>query len=188
MRVLWAVILINASMFVVEMIGGIRGQSQALQADALDFFGDSVTYALSLWAIGKSVTVRTNTAMFKGISLFVLGLWVLGSTLYRVFYLNSPHVLTMSSIAFLALCANLACVALLMKYRDGDSNVRSVWLCTRNDAIGNVMVMIAAGIVWWVGHAWPDLVAALILAALFINSSIKIIRQAREEKRQIGVA
>ncbi|MFT4629888.1 MAG: Co/Zn/Cd efflux system component [Arenicella sp.] len=182
-RVLLIVIAINALMFVVELSYGIVGQSQALKADALDFLGDSATYALSLWAIGRSIETRTNVAMIKGISLLLMAVWVLASTIYYMFVVNSPSAPIMTGVALAALTANLISVVLLMKFRDGDANIRSVWLCSRNDAIGNVMVLIAAGVVLLSGSHWPDLIVALILAGLFANSALQIISQSRRERR-----
>ncbi len=180
-RRLWAVILINAGMFVVEMAAGHMAQSQALQADALDFFGDAVTYGLSLAVIGASVKIRTSTALLKGFSLFLMGLWVLGSTLYQVFVIGVPKAEVMGVIGFVALLANLASVALLVKYKDGDANVRSVWLCSRNDAIGNVAVMFAALGVWGTTTGWPDLLVAGVMAGLFLSSAFQIVRQSLRE-------
>jgi len=142
-RRLWIVIALNASMFVVEMTAGHLAKSQALQADALDFFGDALTYGISLAVIGASIRVRTTAALAKGISLLSMGIWVFGSTVYRVFYVGVPEAEIMGVVAALALSTNLASVFLLVSYKDGDANVRSVWLCSRNDAIGNVAVMIA---------------------------------------------
>lgn len=182
-RTLLLVIAINAGMFLVEMVYGITGESQALQADALDFLGDSMTYALSLWAIGKSVATRGNVALLKGVSLLLMAFWVLGSTFYHVLYSNSPSAPIMGGVAVAALAANLVSVLLLVRYKDGDANVRSVWLCSRNDAIGNVAVLVAAGLVFMTGTRWPDLVVATVLASLFISSSRQIIVQAIAEKR-----
>lgn len=147
-RRLRIVIALNAAMFVVEMTAGQLSGSQALQADALDFAGDALTYGISLAVIGASLQARTNAALFKGISLLLMGLWVFGSTVYRVFFVGVPTAEIMGVVGFLALLANLASVLLLVRYKDGDANVRSVWLCSRNDAIGNVAVMIAALGVW----------------------------------------
>ena len=180
-RALWAVIAINGAMFVTEMTAGLAARSQALQADALDFPGDSATYTLSLFMIGKPLLWRARAALFKGITLALMGLWVLGSTAYNVLVLGVPAAQIMGLIGVLALLANLASVVLLMNYRDGDANVRSVWLCSRNDAIGNVAVLVAAGFVWWLQSGWPDLVVAAIMASLFLYSSVQIIRHAREE-------
>ncbi len=185
-RALLWVIGINGLMFIVEMSAGIGAQSQALQADALDFLGDTFTYGVSLWAIGKSLTLRSNVALFKGYSLLLMALWVFSSTLYRLFILNTPNAYIMGSIAIMAFAANIISVLLLMKYKDGDANVRSVWLCSRNDAIGNLVVLIAASGVWVTNSAIPDLLVALILASLFLSSSWQIIKQARLEKRQLS--
>ena len=181
-RRLWAVIAINAGMFAVEMTAGQLAQSQALQADALDFFGDALTYGISLAVIGASLRVRSMAALAKGISLLLMGLWVFGSTAYRVFSVGVPTAEVMGLVGFLALIANLASVALLMRYKDGDANVRSVWLCSRNDAIGNVAVMVAALGVWGTATGWPDLIVAGIMAGLFLSSAMQIIRQAMTER------
>lgn len=183
-RRLWIVIALNAVMFGVEMGAGQVAQSQALQADALDFLGDALTYGISLAVIGASVRVRSMAALAKGISLLVMGLFVFGSTLWRVFYTATPEAEIMGVVGFLALAANLASVALLVRYKDGDANVRSVWLCSRNDAIGNVAVMLAAAGVWGTATGWPDLIVAGIMAGLFLSSAFQIIRQALAERRE----
>ncbi len=182
-RVLWIVIAINAVMFVVEMSAGAAAGSKALQADALDFLGDTLTYGLSLYVIGKSVRMRSTAALMKGVSLALMGVGVLGWTIYQTFVLGMPDAMVMSGVAFLAFAANVASVMLLLKFRNGDSNVRSVWLCSRNDAIGNLAVIGAAGVVMLTGSAWPDLIVAAAMAALFLQSSIKIIHQAMTELR-----
>ena len=181
-RVLWTVIAINAVMFVVEMAAGRLAGSQALQADALDVLGDTLTYGVSLAVIGRSIAVRTNAALVKGVSLMLMGVWVFGSTAYQVLVLGLPSAEVMGVIGFLALAANVSSVLLLMRYKDGDANVRSVWLCSRNDAIGNVAVMIAAGSVALTASAWPDLVVAAAMAGLFLSSSLQILRQAWRER------
>ena len=183
-RRLWIVIALSARMFMVEMTAGHYAKSQALQADALDFLGDALTYGISLAVIGASIRARTNAALAKGISLFLMGAWVFSSTVYRVFYVGVPEAEIMGIIGALALATNLASVFLLVSYKDGDANVRSVWLCSRNDAIGNVAVMIAALGVWGTATGWPDLIVAAIMASLFLSSSYQIIRQALEERRE----
>jgi Co/Zn/Cd efflux system component len=187
-HVLWAVIAINAAMFIVEMTAGHLAGSRALQADALDFLGDTLTYGISLAVIGSSLRVRASAALFKGFSLSVVGLWVMGSTAYSVFVLGLPRAEIMGGIGFLAFAANLASVLLLLRYKDGDANVRSVWLCSRNDAVGNLAVLFAAGAVWLTAAAWPDLVVAAAMAALFLNSSFLIFRQAFDEYRHASMA
>ncbi|MCP4289019.1 MAG: cation transporter [Gammaproteobacteria bacterium] len=180
-RTLWIIIFLNGIMFLVEIGGGLFAASQALLADALDFLGDTVTYSITLLVIGMPLQLRAKAALFKGISLGLMGIWVLGSTAYHVFILGIPQAELMGAIALLALAANLSSVLLLLKYRDGDSNVRSVWLCSRNDAIGNIAVLIAAGSVWTTKSAWPDLIVAAIMASLFLWSSVQIVRQAYTE-------
>jgi Co/Zn/Cd efflux system component len=180
-RVLWVVIAINAAMFLVELGAGMLAGSQALKADALDFLGDTATYGISLWVIGRPLAWRARAALFKGLSLGAMGLWVLGSTAYQVLVLGVPQAAVMGAIGALALAANVASVLLLLKYRDGDANVRSVWLCSRNDAIGNLAVIVAASGVWASGTAWPDLAVAAIMAGLFLLSSVQIVSRALAE-------
>ena len=182
-RRLWLVIAINAVMFLVEMGAGALAGSQALQADALDFLADATTYGISLTVIGTSIQIRARAAIAKALSLTVMALWVLGSTAYHVLVLGIPRAEVMGAIGILALAANAASVLVLMRYKDGDANVRSVWLCSRNDAIGNVAVMVAALAVWGTATKWPDLLVAAIMAGLFLMSSIQILRQSLREMR-----
>ncbi|MDE4098025.1 cation transporter [Phaeobacter gallaeciensis] len=183
-RRLWIVIAINAGMFAVEMGAGQMAGSQALKADALDFLGDALTYGISLAVIGASLSTRALAALAKGISLLLMGMWVFGSTVYHVFVLGVPQAEVMGVIGFMALAANVTSVLLLAAYKDGDANVRSVWLCSRNDAIGNVAVMIAALGVWGTATGWPDLIVAGIMAGLFLNSAWQILVQAIQERRE----
>jgi len=187
-RVLWVVIAINATLFVVEMLAGALAGSRALQADALDFLADSVTYGLSLWAIGKPAAWRARTALLKGASLVAMGLWVLGSTAWTAFNPGLPRAEVMGSIGLLALAANLASVLLLLRWKDGDANVRSVWLCSRNDAIGNVAVIVAAAGVWGSATGWPDVIVAAGMAGLFLSSAWQILARARRELAQTHIA
>lgn len=182
-RILWTVIALNFGMFCVELAGGLAGRSMALQADALDFLGDSATYAISLMVIGSALHTRARAALLKGASLGLLGMWVLGATGYRVLVLGQPDPVVMSGIGLLAFAVNLVSAGLLLRYRDGDANVRSVWLCSRNDAIGNLAVVLAGGLVFASGTPWPDLVVAAAMAGLFVTSAVGIIRQARGELR-----
>lgn len=187
-RRLWAVIAINAAMFAVEMVAGHAARSQALQADALDFFADALTYGISLAVIGAPLATRSVAALAKGISLLLMGVWVFGSTVFAVFVAGTPEAPVMGAIGFLALLANLASVLLLVSYKDGDANIRSVWLCSRNDAIGNVAVMLAAMGVWGTQTGWPDVIVAGIMAGLFLTSSMQILRQAWSEHGQSQAA
>lgn len=183
-RILWTVIGINGVMFLGEMAAGQLAGSQALKADALDFLADTVTYGLSLAVIGASLRTRSTAALAKGVSLFLMALWVFSSTVYQTLILGVPKAEVMGMIGVLALAANLASVLLLRPYKDGDANVRSVWLCSRNDAIGNVIVMVAALGVWGTATAWPDLLVAAIMAGIFLTSSVQILRQAWREYRE----
>ena len=187
-RALWAVIVINGAMFVVEIVAGVAAGSMALQADALDFLGDCATYGLSLFVLAKPPRWRANAALFKGATLALLGLWVLSATIWRVFVTGIPEAMVMGVVGLLALAANIASVLILLRFRDGDANVRSVWLCSRNDAIGNVAVVLAASGVVATGTAWPDLAVAAIMAGLFLTSSVKIIRQAMGERATLQAA
>ncbi len=185
-RALIIVIVINGFMFLVEMAAGFKGQSMALKADALDFLGDTVTYGLSLWAIGKSGILRARVALLKGYSLALMGVGVLGATLYRFIIVGAPDEMVMGTVGFMALAANLISVLVLMKYREGDANVRSVWLCSRNDAIGNLAVLAAALAVYFSNSPWPDLIVAALMAGLFLNSARQIITQARDEVAELA--
>lgn len=182
-RALVAVIAINAFMFVVEMWAGLASGSQALKADALDFAGDAATYALSLAVIGASVRTRAVASLVKSGSLALIAVAVLTMTALRFAEGIPPEAQTMSVVALLALGANAVSVIILLNWRDGDSNVRSVWLCSRNDAIGNVAVIIAGLLVAATASALPDLIVAMLLAGLFLRSSVAIAKQAITELR-----
>jgi cation diffusion facilitator family transporter len=183
-RRLWLVIAINASMFLVEMAAGALAGSNALQADALDFLADSATYGISLAVIGASVRTRSLAAVGKAASLSVMSVWVLVMTAYHVLVVGLPRADLMGGVGVLALAANLGSVLILLRYKDGDANVRSVWLCSRNDAIGNIAVMIAALAVWATGTKWPDLIVAALMAGLFLYSSLRILQQSFHEMRE----
>jgi len=180
------VIALNAAMFVVEIAAGQLSGSKALQADALDFLGDAATYSLTLAVIGTAVRTRARAALIKGASLSVMGMWILASTLYHVMVRGVPQAEVMGLVGLCALAVNVTSVIILMRYKDGEANVRSVWLCSRNDAIGNIAVMVAALGVWGTSTAWPDLTVAAVMAGLFLNSSLQIIAQSRRELRQAG--
>ena len=182
-RRLWAVIAINAAMFVVELAAGALAGSQALQADALDFLADSLTYGISLAVIGAAVRVRAWAAFAKGLSLTVMGLWVFGSTAWHVLVLGVPRAGDHGDRRLPGARRQRGQRPVAGALRDGDANVRSVWLCSRNDAIGNVAVMIAALGVWGTASRWPDLLVAAIMASLFLWSSVQILRQSARELR-----
>lgn len=182
-RVLWIALAINAGMFLVEIGVGLVAHSASLKADALDFLGDSANYAISLGVAGMAIGWRARAALLKGASLLLLGLWVLGSTAWMALAGTLPGAEAMGIIGILALVANLVCAVLLWRHRDGDANRRSVWICSRNDAIGNIAVVAAAFGVFGTGTAWPDLIVAAVLAGLGISGGWQIIRQARAELR-----
>ena len=180
-KVLWVALWVNLAMFVVEIIAGYLGDSMSLQADALDFFGDAANYAISLFVLGMALQVRARAALFKGVTLGLVGLWVLGNALYRTYIGSEPEPMIMGGIAVMALVANVSVAVLLYRYREGDANMRSVWLCSRNDAIGNVAVLIAAAGVATTATRWPDLAVAGIIAFLALSSAYQIIRQSWRE-------
>ncbi|MFB0489995.1 Co/Zn/Cd efflux system component [Methylobacterium sp. OAE515] len=190
-RILWTVIALNGMMFLGEMVAGQFAGSQSVKADALDFLADTVTYGLSLAVIGASLRTRASAALAKGVSLTLMTLWVFGTTVYQTLILGLPKAEVMGVVGVLALAVNAASVLLLRPYKDGDANVRSVWLCSRNDTIGNVIVMGAAVAVWGTASAWPDLLVAAIMAGIFLTSSVQILRQAwteyREGQRSVSV-
>jgi len=180
---LWALI-INFSMFGVEIVAGILSGSVSLQADAIDFLGDAGNYGISLAVATMALAWRARAALLKGTTMGLFGLWVAGSTLWQLFHGGVPDATTMGTVGFLALVANVSVAAMLYRYREGDSNMRSVWLCSRNDAISNVAVMLAALGVFGTGTNWPDLIVAAIMAGLALSSSWSVIRHARSDLAQ----
>ena len=180
-RALWIVIVLNVGYGVIEMVGGFISGSQALKADALDFLGDGLITFLGSLAIGWSLLWRARSALIQGLFLGALGLGVLVNTAYRVLVVNQPEAELMGLFGILALAANVAAALALIPHRAGDANVRAVWLFSRNDAIGNAAVVVAAGLVAWTGTAWPDLVVAAVIAGLFLQSSWSIVRDAKTD-------
>ncbi len=182
-RVLWAVLAINFTMFLIEGTAGIGSDSVSLQADALDFLGDSANYAISLFVLGLGMRWRTGAAFAKGLAMGAFGLWVIGATVWSFVFEGRPLALVMGSVGLLALAANLVSAWLLYRFRGGDANMRSVWLCSRNDAIGNLAVLAAASGVFATGSNWPDLIVAAIMASLALYASVKVIAHAAREWR-----
>lgn len=168
-------------MFGVELGGGLISGSMALLADCMDFLADSATYTISLIVIGMPITTRAKASMFKGLSLLVIAIWIFYSTFMAMINGGVPEPYTMGTIGFIAFLANLVSALLLLRYKEGDANVRSVWLCSRNDAIGNIVVMIAASGILVSNAAWPDLTVAFIMVSLFSHSAFLIIRQSWKE-------
>lgn len=187
-RALWIALGINAIMFATEIVAGIAGHSRALQADALDFLGDAANYAISLGVAGMALAWRARAAMLKGATLAVLGLYVIASTLWAIWSGSKPEAEVMGAVGVAALLANGFVALMLYRFRDGDANMRSVWICSRNDAIGNAAVLLAALGVFGTGTAWPDLTVAGIMAVLGISGGAQIMRQAWIELRSTSIA
>jgi Co/Zn/Cd efflux system component len=183
-RVLWAVLAVNAAMFGVEIGAGLAAGSASLQADALDFLGDAANYAISLFVVGMALRYRAMAALAKGATMFAFGLWVIAVTIWHVLHGTLPHAFTMGAVGSAALLANAASFALLWAYRDGDSNMRSAWICTRNDVLGNLAVLLAAIGVFGTGTGWPDVIVAAIMSALALQGATIVFRQAMAELRQ----
>ena len=180
-RALWIALGVNAAMFAAEIVAGVAGGSKALQADALDFLGDTANYAISLGVAGMALVWRARAALLKGATLALLGLYVLGTALWAVWHGAMPHAEVMGIVGVVALLANAGVALMLYRFRTGDANMRSVWLCSRNDAIGNIAVVLAAAGVFGTGTAWPDLIVAGIMALLSISGGMQIIAAARRE-------
>jgi Co/Zn/Cd efflux system component/copper chaperone CopZ len=183
-RALWTVVLLNTGYGLVEMVAGFISRSQALKADALDFLGDGLITFLGLLAVRWSVVWRARSALIQGVFLAGLGIGVLATTAYRLLVQVPPEADVMGLYGGIALVVNVAAALVLIPHRTGDANVRAVWLFSRNDAIGNVAVVLAAGLVAWTGSAWPDLVVAIVIALLFLQSSWSIIRDARADLQE----
>ncbi|MFD3299675.1 cation transporter [Aquipseudomonas alcaligenes] len=180
-RILWVALLVNLAMFLVEIGAGLKAGSVSLLADSLDFLGDAANYGISLWVLGMALAWRARAAQLKAVSMLAFGLGVLGAALWHWWQGEVPSAPTMGLVGSLALLANVGVAVLLYAYRDGDSNMRSVWLCTRNDALGNLAVLAAALGVFGTGSAWPDLIVAGIMASLAVHSAIAVLRHANGE-------
>jgi len=180
-KILWAALIINASMFIVELLSGVQAESVSLMADAIDFFGDAINYGVSLAVLSMSLAWRARTALLKGLTMGSFGLLILVTAVWSTLHGATPKAETMGLIALIALLANVSVAMMLYAYRDGDANMQSVWLCSRNDAIGNMAVMMAALGVWGSKSAWPDLVVAAIMASLGVSAAMQVIKKARSE-------
>ncbi|AWD69093.1 cation transporter [Acinetobacter schindleri] len=180
---LWIALWINLSMFLVELVGGAYAHSSALWADSLDFFGDAVNYGISLAVLGASLYWRATVALIKGLTMAAFGLVVMAKVIYAYLLGIPPEAITMGIIGAIALLANLITAVILYAFRDGDSNMKSVWLCSRNDAIGNVAVIFAAIGVFGTGSLWPDMIVAVIMASLGLTAGYQVVKQALQERR-----
>jgi Co/Zn/Cd efflux system component len=187
-QVLWIALVLNAAMFAVEIGAGLAAKSVALQADALDFLGDAATYAISLAVLGRPLRWRAGAAMLKGVSLGALGIWVAVATVLSALAQPLPDHTVMGGVGVLALVVNAIVAVMLFRMRGGDANLRSAWLCSRNDAIGNLAVLAAALGVFGTATVWPDLIVGAVMAALALSASVSILRQARAEWRSEAIA
>ena len=168
-------------MFAVELVAGVGAGSASLQADALDFLGDAANYGISLFVVGMALRYRSMAALAKGLSMGVLGVWVLGVVIWHAWHGTLPAAETMGIVGLLALVANAACFAVLWMHRAGDANMRSAWICTRNDVAGNLAVLLAAFGVFGTDTGWPDLVVAVIMASLAIQGAWMVVKHALQE-------
>jgi len=180
-RILWIALIVNALMFAIEIIFSLQSESVSLLADSIDFLGDSANYAISLWVLAMSIQTRAKASLFKAASMALFGVGVLVHAIWNAITGVVPDAQTMSLVGLLALAVNLGVAWLLYAYRNGDSNMRSVWLCTRNDALGNIAVIIAAIGVFGTGTAWPDLIVATIMASLALTAAWQVMKQAQRE-------
>jgi Co/Zn/Cd efflux system component len=180
-RVLWTALAVNAAMFVVEVVAGWIANSVSLEADALDFFGDAANYAITLVVLPLGALARARAALVKAASMGAFAFWVLGDTAHHLIAGLPPQPFVMGPVALAALAANLSVAVMLYRHRNGDSNRESVWLCSRNDAIGNIAVFAAAGGVFATGSPWPDILVAAVITSLNIAAAAKVVRQARGE-------
>ena len=180
-KILWIALIVNAAMFLVEIGAGFRSGSLSLLADAVDFAGDALNYAVSLAVLASALAWRARAALLKAVSMMGFGLYVLGAAVWSVWHGGVPQAMTMGAVALLALVANVAAAWMLYPSREGAANMRSVWLCSRNDAIGNVAVFMAALGAFGTGSAWPDLAVASLMAALALHGGWTVLRQARGE-------
>jgi Co/Zn/Cd efflux system component len=180
-RVLWIALGLNATMFAVEGLAGYLSGSRALQADALDFLGDAANYAISLGVAGLALATRARAALLKGVTILAFGFGILAWALWGLVHGTDPQPVAMSTVGALALAVNVGVTLMLFRYRSGDANMRSVWICSRNDAINNCLVIAAGFAVLWTGSGLPDLIVAMIMAALGISGGWSISRQAWRE-------
>lgn len=184
---LWIALLLNLGMFLIEVFGGTHIGSTSLWADALDFLGDSVNYIISIFALGMSLYWRATVALLKGLTMGIFALIVLLKVLWSIFYGMAPEAMAMGAIGFMGLMANLISALVLFAFRDGDANMKSVWLCSRNDAIGNCAIMLAALGVFGTQSIWPDLVVASIMAFLGLTAAWSVTQQSLQERRHSQV-
>lgn len=183
-KALWWVVILNVGFGLIEIVGGFIAGSQALKADALDFLGDGSITFVGLLALAWSGRARAGVALVQGLFLATLGVFVIGMAAWRALNAVPPEAELMGGIGIAALAVNVIAAWILSRFRDGDANVRAVWLFSRNDALANVAVIVAAGLVYWTRSAWPDLIVAVVIALLFLHSAYEIVRDARRELKE----
>ena len=182
-RALWIALVLNALMFAVELVASWASGSVSLLADSIDFFGDAGNYAISLAVLGMGMATRSKAALFKAACMGAFGLFVLARAAWNLQTGVAPQAATMGAVGFVALAVNAGVALMLYRFRGGDANMRSVWICSRNDALGNIAVMLAALGVFGTGQAWPDLLVAAVIAVLALSGSWTVLRQASGELR-----
>ena len=180
-RILWVALAVNLAMFAVEIGAGLAAQSASLLADSLDFLGDAGNYGISLFVLGMALHWRARASLLKAATMAAFGLWVAFVTIDHALSGTVPGAHVMGVVGALALAANIGVAALLWRFRNGDSNMRSVWICTRNDAIGNLAVLAAAAGVLGSGTGWPDYLVAAIMSGLALTGALQIAKAALAE-------
>lgn len=184
-RVLWICLAANGIMFAVQIVASYAAHSVALLANSLDFLSDAANYGISIYVLGHTLAVKARASIFKGLSMGLVGVWAAWETFQQAYQPVLPEPMLMTIISAIALAVNLGCTVLLYKFRAGDSNARSVWICSRNDALGNIAVMFAAGGVFAFATVWPDIIVATILAGLALHATWEIIRDAKRELKHV---
>ena len=180
---LWIVLILNAAMFVVEFVSGLLAGSVALLADSLDMLGDALVYGFSIYVVSQSSIWKARAAMAKAVIMGLFGMFVFGQVVYKLIWPQTPAFEAMGAVGALALAANAVCFALLWRHRAADINMRSVWICSRNDLIANALVMLAALVVWLAASPWPDIVVGTLICVVFLRSAYLVCQEARAEMR-----
>lgn len=183
-KVFWVVLVINFAMFLTEVTGGYLAHSNALLADSLDMLADAFVYGLSLYVLTRGHQAKVTASLVKGILMAMLGLFVVGEAIYKIFNPVVPIAETITIIGVIAVVANATCLLLLMKYKNTDLNVKSAWICTRNDVFANISVIIAGLLVAYFGSMWPDIIIGLGIAVIVLQSSFGIIKEALDHRKE----
>ncbi|MFA6236377.1 MAG: cation transporter [Bacteriovorax sp.] len=180
-KILWIALVLNFSMFMVDIVFAVLARSLSLKADAIDFLGDSANYFITLFVVNSVLSTKAHVSLLKAAFMFCFGMWILVEALISFNSTELPKYLTMSWVGGLAMAVNTFVAVLLYKFRNGDSNMQSVWMCSRNDAIGNLAVLVASAGVYFLSSKWPDLIVAIFIATLAVTSSYKVMKLALAE-------